>query len=274
MKASKAIISSILAIVSLVAAQFLSQLLTFLPIKNQALNAAVIIVGAFLYAGLTYFFIKIICEKYLHVSLPSIGVTKFSINWVWGLSAFLLPVAVVAVFLLAGGSFNNRAANVTDIIFNVFYGSLAAGFVEELVFRGLILNVLAKKWNYWVGIFIPSLVFASLHVIGRSLSFLSILQLLLAGTLVGIMFSLIELSCQSFWNDALVHAIWNLVTSAIILVSTKPADDAMVTFVPKLKAFWFTGGDFGMESSVVAIAGYLLVSLVAWRMFKNKRSKN
>ena len=272
MKTSKAILGSILAIVSLVVASFVSQSIIIVLEKCHIGYAVPILIGAILYVVIAYLLVKLIADKYLKVSLPRLGITKFKIDIKWILIAILLPLIVIAGFLVINGKIvNASSSDMENIIFNIFYAGLAAGFVEELIFRGVILNVLSIRWNYFVGVLIPSVIFGLLHIVSRNLSFMSIIQLIIAGTLVGVMFSLIEMSEHSIWNSAVVHAIWNLITSAIFAIAVSPQEDALYSYVISSKNALLTGGGFGMESSLIAIIGYLVVALIAYKILaKNK----
>ena len=44
------------------------------------------------------------------------------------------------------------------------FTGIAAGFVEEMVFRGVILNALKKRWNIKVAVIVPSMLFGIVHV--------------------------------------------------------------------------------------------------------------
>lgn len=272
MKTSKAIFGSILAIGSLALAQSVSQTI-FMLLKNCHIGYVVpILIGAILYAAIAYLLVKLIAGKYLKISLPRLGIPKFKIDIKWILIAILLPLVVTSGFLAMNGKIVNAGtSNMENIILNVFYGSLATGFVEELIFRGVILNVLSIRWNYIVGVLISSVIFGLLHIVSRNLSFMSIIQLIIAGTLAGVMFSLIEMTEHSIWNSAVVHAIWNLITSAIFSIAISPQNDALYSYVISSKNALLTGGDFGIESSIIAIICYLVVAFIAYRIFaKNK----
>ena len=43
-----------------------------------------------------------------------------------------------------------------------------------------------------------------------------------------------------------------------------------MTYVLDSKVFAFTGGEFGIESSIIALLGYIIVTLVAICMIKKK----
>lgn len=272
MKTSKTILGSIMAFAFLAIGQMLAEITDFgLKLIHCPVTISAIISGL-VYFVVVYYCVKLLCQYYLHLPLSAIGVTKFHLNLVWGITAFILPVMVISVFILFGGYFKTAALpNWELIMINIFYGSFAAGFVEELVFRGVILNLLSIRWNRWIGGSVTSLIFASMHIIGRKLSAISILQLLIACTLAGIMFVLIETEQRTIWNNAVIHSIWNLLTSALVAVNVTFKNDSLITFIPNNKNFLYTGGDFGMESSLIALVAYLIVILLAVYLIKQRK---
>ncbi len=94
----------------------------------------------------------------------------------------------------------------------IMFTGIAAGFVEEMVFQGVILKSFkGKKWNRKVAVIVPSVLFGMVHILGMDFSIGSCLQVLVAGTMAGIMFSMIAIESGSVWNSGIVHAIWNIV---------------------------------------------------------------
>lgn len=57
--------------------------------------------------------------------------------------------------------------------------------------------LLKERWNIWIAVIVPSVLFGLVHVIGMDFSLGSCLLVILAGTMVGIMFSLIEIESGS-----------------------------------------------------------------------------
>lgn len=106
--------------------------------------------------------------------------------------------------------------------------------------------------------------FGLVHIIGNKLSVISIIQLVVAGTFVDIMFSLVEYQSGSFWNNAIIHALWNMSTIGLCHVGPGPDPDSVFTLVINTKNSLISGGDFGVESSIIAIAGYAIVSVIAF----------
>lgn len=90
--------------------------------------------------------------------------------------------------------------------------------------------------------------------------FLSCALVLVAGTMVGVMFSLITFATKSIWNSAIVHAIWNIIIiGGILWTGTEFDEYSLYSYVLDSKSFLLTGGAFGIESSVVAVVGYIIV---------------
>mgnify|MGYP004534575941 FL=1 len=78
------------------------------------------------------------------------------------------------------------------------------------------------------------------------------------------MFSMVTIESGSIWNSGIVHAVWNIVIIGGGLSVGEVVDEhSVMTYVLDTKSFVFTGGEFGIESSVVALAGYFIVTAIA-----------
>ena len=102
-------------------------------------------------------------------------------------------------------------------------------------------------------------------------SIVSCLLVLIAGTMVGIMFSVIAIESGSVWNSGIVHVLWNIVIIGGGLSISETVDEySVMTYVLNSKLFIFTGGEFGIESSIIAVLGYMAVTFIAVGMIKKK----
>lgn len=271
MKTGKMILTIVVSVVCLVAASTLSQGLAA-PLLAMAGAPAWLyhMVGGVAYIASAYLMVWLFCKKCLKEDMAAYGIPKCRIKGKWAVTAVLLPVAVSAVYLLFPGSFEIQALDAGTkagfVSRGIFLAGLGAGVVEEMLFRGLLMNAVIKKWGRAVGILAPSVLFALLHILGMDFSLLSCAQVMVAGTLVGVMFSLIALEGGSIWNSAVVHAFWNMIIiGGGMTIGTELNEYAVCSYVLETRAFPLTGGEFGIESSVVSMAGYLVVSLAAFR---------
>ena len=280
MKTGKMILTIIVSIVFLLLASVLSQGLVVGLLALAGVPAWLYhIAGGLLYAVSAYIMVWLFCTKYLKEELVEFCIPKCRIRLKWAVAAVLLPVLVSAVYMFFPGSFESNPLDIgTKLAFitrGIFIAGLGAGVVEELLFRGLLMNAVIKKCGRAVGILAPSVLFASLHIIGMNFSLLSCLQVMVAGTMVGVMFSLIALEGRSVWNSAIVHGVWNMIIiGGGLTIGTEINEYCVSSYVLETRAFLLTGGEFGIESSVIAIAGYLVVSLAAVWMIRRRRERN
>lgn len=187
-------------------------------------------------------------------------------------TAIVMPVLVVLGFLLLGGNWQKGniepgqiGALITGTVF--FYG-FAAEAVEEMIFRGVIMGTLEQRIGRLNAVLLPSVLFAAVHMVGSSFDIISTLQLLVSGSMAGVMFSLIAIESGSVWCSAIVHGIWNVVMAGGILHIGKQADpQVLYNLVLNTDETLWTGGEFGAEASLIAMAVYLLViGLALYRM--------
>lgn len=274
MKTGKMILTIVVSVVFLLLASILSQSLLMGLLAVAGVPAWLChIAGGLFYAASVYIMVRLYCTKYLKEEMEAFCIPKCRIRLKWAVTAVLLPVLVSAVYLLLPGNFvENTPDTGTKLAFltrGIFLAGLGAGVVEELLFRGLLMNAVIKKWGKTAGILAPSVLFASLHIIGMDFSLLSCLQVMVAGTMVGVMFSLIALEGHSVWNSAIVHGVWNtIIIGGGLTIGTQVDEFSISSYVLETRNFLLTGGEFGIESSVVAILGFIAVSLVAVGMMR------
>lgn len=275
MKTGKMILTIVVSIVFLLLAGLAQELAMGLLSMAGVPAWLYHIAGGLIYAVLVYILVWLFCTKYLKEELAAFCIPKCRIQLKWAVAAVLLPVLVSAVYLLFPGSYEtNPLDSGTKLAFvtrGIFLAGVGAGIVEELLFRGLLMNVVIKKCGRAVGILAPSVLFASLHIIGMNFSLLSCVQVMAAGTMVGVMFSLITLEGRSVWNSAIVHGVWNMIIiGGGLTVGTELNEYSVSSYVLETRAFLLTGGEFGIESSVIAIVGYIVVSLAAVWMIRRR----
>ncbi|MGM0125747.1 hypothetical protein IGI37_003148 [Enterococcus sp. AZ194] len=219
------------------------------------------------YVALTYVFLKLFVTKVLHKSLSELGITKFQVKREWLIISFALPMIIilVTVLLVPGNFINNNytfSKNFSYFMRAFFFVGLSVGFVEEAIFRGLILSVVSQQYGKTIGIIIPSVVFGALHLLNGQLDLASFLLLLVGGTSVGIMFSLLANKNQTIWASMFVHSIWNfLMIGGICSFGLSKDKEAIATYVFKNDNFFLTGGAFGIEVSLFSILGFVAVIL-------------
>lgn len=233
----------LLALVILAAAQLGAQLLASLPLMVGAPVWLGNVLAGVLYAALGVAGLLLLCGKGLRVTPEECRLAPVRLRPVWAASAVLMPALAAGALLCQPGHW--QAGSAEDA------AAVAAGAV------------------FFLG---PSLAFALLHVLGRELSFAGILQLLAAGTAVGVLFSLVAYESGTVWCGASMHAVWNMVMiGGVLHIGPEPDGYALLNYVLDSASPLVTGGDFGVEASLPSIAVYLGFSALA--LVRLKRSK-
>ncbi len=269
---STIILSLLILIVSQLIAQLLASGLVLIKIPEYICN----VVAGILYIMISYHFLKLLCHKYLKSKTEKYYISKFKINIKWLIIGLILPLLVIGIYLLLPGNFEivtmKMTKKLTLIAAGVFFSGIGVGVVEEMVFRGIIMNCLKERYNKKIAIIVPSILFGLVHILGMNFNIISCLLVVLSGTMVGIMFSLIAEESKSIWSSAIVHILWNIIIIGGILHIGNSIDEySIYNYVLNTKSFLITGGEFGIESSIIALIGYNLVSLVGYCFLKNTK---
>lgn len=213
---------------------------------------------------LTVLFFWLYTAKMLHLKMSAFGIT-FNIKS-WGvLFSVLLPAFVVSIFLLLGRAEINSLAssNRTLVVLASMLTALKAGILEEMLFRGFIMKLLEHRWNKYIAILLPSFIFSLAHIPSiETFTPESVLLLLISGTLVGTMFSLVAYKANSIANSVLMHTVWNfvMVTSILHITTEQGVYGApLFSIVIPADTVLLTGAGFGVEASLIAIIGYACI---------------
>lgn len=275
----RAVVGALSALAALVVTQTLAMLAGSGIIVLGLPKAAGNVLAAILYPLLALIVLKLICVKILGVTLADCRITRYRIKPVWAAAAFIMPAIVVFGLLMTAGHWDNPemdSAQIADsVTTSVFVAGLAVGAVEEAVFRGVIMKALEMRWNKAAAVIFPSVTFGAVHLLNGALSLVSFIQLLVAGSIVGILFSLVTYESGSIWSSAFMHSIWNMcMASGILNIGTDTSESCIWSYVLETKNVLITGGEFGVESSVISIGAYLIFTVIAVILLRKKSERS
>jgi len=167
--------------------------------------------------------------------------------------------------------------NYNDII--VWMGSIIyalifcieTGFIEEVVFRGVLLNLVRKRYNNTIGIVVSSVVFGMLHFSGFDLGFpwwLSVLSSVLAGWL----FAESYLLFGNIWLPMSFHASWHFAMRVLGTPGVEAEDALLLVTEVNGPAMWVATKSGG--AGLVEVAGMIWAAFVILFMRKINSLKN
>jgi uncharacterized protein len=184
----------------------------------------------------------------------------------------------LGVALLGAGTlllFATKNLDWTDV--HVVAGDLFMGLVlmmlialtEEMVFRGYILNNLMESMNKWAALGVSAVLFTIAHTSNPGITSVAIVNLLLAGLVLGINF----IYTRNIWFAICFHFSWNFLQGPVLgyEVSGLPLQGVLQ---PALHGpWWLTGGSFGLEGSFITTCLFVLTVLLLYTVYEKRYSK-
>jgi membrane protease YdiL (CAAX protease family) len=211
------------------------------------------------------------------IGMRALKLTARDLRWVpWaaaapgfvrGLSLGALAAAgTFALSALLGGarlaSDGGASSEYLGALATLLLSLLPAALLEELVFRGVVLVTLARFVGRWRAVALVAALFALAHIRNPNTTPLGLLNIGLAGVLLGAAFYL----PGGIWTAWGAHLGWNATLAAADApVSGLPIRLPLVDYEPGGPA-WLTGGAFGPEGGLaasLAIGGAIAVA-VRW----------
>ena len=161
----------------------------------------------------------------------------------------------------------------TDIIKELSF-LIAVAFVEEIIFRGYLLNNLMQSTNKWIALFITAALFAAVHMGNPGANILPGINVFAAGVLLGVNY----IYTKNLWFSISFHFAWNTFQGPVLGYDVSGLK--MTTLIeqsidgPTL----ITGGTFGFEGSIICLAliifNVLMLALVFYNRYNQQSNKH
>ncbi|HEY1889269.1 MAG TPA: CPBP family intramembrane glutamic endopeptidase [Steroidobacteraceae bacterium] len=219
----------------------------------MSMGATLVLAAALL--GLYVALVRSIEQRAVHELAP---------RAIQGVAGIILGVALFSsvfglLYLIGVAHWQGISARF-DVALVVLVASIFAAVGEELAFRGALFRILEERSGTTTALLISAAVFGLLHALNPGATVVSTVAIALeAGILLGAAYAL----TRNLWFPIGLHLGWNFTEGGIFGVS--------VSGGPAVKGiFWvsltgrtlLTGGKFGPEASVVAIAVCLSAAVV------------
>ena len=149
----------------------------------------------------------------------------------------------------------------------LLFTAVAVG--EEVLLRGYVLRNLMLSFNKYSALALSSLLFAALHGLNPNLDVLGMLNLFLAGILLGTSY----IFTKNLWFPIALHLSWNLFQSYFgFNVSGQDFYSIFKFELPEANIL--NGGYFGFEGSVLAVIIQLLLIGLLFSYYQKRRQNS
>jgi membrane protease YdiL (CAAX protease family) len=232
-------------------AGFAPQFLTLAHVSKIiifGLEGAVSIAGYFWYVRLV--------EKRAAVELSRFRIGLLPLGGVVGVVWFALLMAMLYAaghYQIDGVGFPGRA--LSAVIF-----ALGTAIWEEVTFRGLLFRVTEQAFGTWAGVAVSAVVFGAVHGLNPNASPAASIAIILES---GVLLAAAYFATRTLWLPIGLHFGWNFAEDFIfgVRVSGHAARPAIVEGTLTGSPLW-TGGDYGLESSIWAIGMAAIMSAI------------
>lgn len=141
---------------------------------------------------------------------------------------------------------------------------IVAALAEEAMFRGYPLQTMCRSKLAWLGIFLTSVPFATVHLWNPNVvPFVTFANTALAGIWLGVAY----IRTRSLWFPLGVHWAWNWALGSLfgLPVSGLRIVRNSLLLGSDLGPAWLTGGSYGIEGGAACTIALLLSTLFIWR---------
>lgn len=237
--------------------------------NNQSTQADLIISLTALIIGVPLVFLvtKFLWRRSSDWMRLQFNINPFIIGLILGL---LLPIVILQALKLLGFamiSWLPNRLNSDDWLIIIGYACVAifTGIAEEVVFRGMAVREIAMNHGWLIAAIIGGVFFGAAHLITkvRNITIVEIFWILTAGTLVSFLFVAMYRRSQSLWMPIGFHVAWNFCLKGVMGITVSGVETRVGILNVELSGnTYLTGGNFGIEASVISLIMYALVAIL------------
>jgi len=161
---------------------------------------------------------------------------------------------------------------ITQIVFSFkivagsFFFYLVAAMIEEVIFRGYVLNNLMEYGNKYLALFISSVLFALIHGMNPNLTIIAMVNLAIAGGVLGITY----IYTKNIWYPVFLHVSWNYFQGPIYGFEVSGTQAASIISQKVSGNELITGGSFGFEGSIILTVLMIVLIIVSDVIMRKK----
>ena len=217
-------------------------------------------------------------KQFQKKTLSELGFTRKAGNYVVGVGAgtVLVVISVLSVVFSGAISYNGVYKNInTGLILLMLGGFICQGTMEEVLCRGIAMQLLRRRTSAQVAIGISSALFTIPHLFNMSesggvITLFAIINLIL----ISIVFSLLTLNFESIWAACGFHTIWNFILYNIFGMNLSGNDEmtAAVFDMRSVDSNILNGGAYGIEASIIT-AMVLAATVVIMLVVLNRKGR-
>lgn len=157
------------------------------------------------------FIIPIILYLKLKDKVDPLKYLKLKGNLLKGVSTgFLISTLFIIPLIIKNMVMQTRTINLNIGV--LWISGLLVGILEEIPFRGFLLQKLSKHFHFWIANLLTSMLFVTFHILIWLSSSTDLVGSVISISLVSLVLGYLFKECDSLWVPIIFHSIFNLAT--------------------------------------------------------------
>jgi membrane protease YdiL (CAAX protease family) len=188
---------------------------------------------------------------------------ELGLGLAFGGGLFAIMTGIVALL----GGFEVLGLRGLGALWSMLALAVFSGVFEEILLRGIVFRQIEAWLGSWIALATSSALFGVLHIGNPGATWFSSLAIAIeAGILLGAAYML----TRRLWLAIGIHAAWNFTQGWVFSVPVSGGEAPLGLLITRrVGPDWLTGGDFGLEASVVAMVVATLAGL--WLLWQAVR---
>jgi hypothetical protein len=202
--------------------------------------------------------------------IKELSLSTLGKNAILGFTAGLILQSLFILVIYITGNYSVIRINPVSFLLPSFTTALTAGFVSEILIRGIIFRITEEKLGSVVALFIITLLFALLHVNVEGATLLSVCSTAMQA---GVLLSAAWVFTRSLWFTIFLHFAWDFAEPGIFGALNPGNSIRQSLFSGEVSGPAFlTGGPQGPQNSIQALIICAIAGLLFLWMAKQKHN--
>jgi membrane protease YdiL (CAAX protease family) len=203
-------------------------------------------------------------------SLRGIGFSRENIvsSLLMGLGLGFGMFLLVVVIGMALGQYSFEGYDLSSLNLAIPYiiVFIIQPFAEEIYTRGWIIPLFSKNYSVLVAVAVSVFFFISGHVGNNGFNVLSIVNILLFGLLLSLLF----LKVDNIWICGALHSAWNFTQSYLFGFNVSGIETSSILHFGQNAPNIINGGAFGPEAGLITSFITLVTMIIVWKVDINR----
>jgi uncharacterized protein len=197
------------------------------------------------------------------------GIRRHWSGFLVGSAIGALLIGVIYLIMVASGIAHSQAGSGLEGLLVAVLRPLSVAMLEELLFRGVLLRITEEVCGTTVAIVVSAVLFGLAHAANPGATPFTIFALTVD---LGILLSLAYVLTRNIWLAVGIHMTWNFMQGFVVGTEVSGSREPSNLFTTSMTGpDLLTGGNFGIEGSLISILVSLAASTVLAVLIARKR---